>query len=220
MSHSDQQDRLRDRIEQIVNEGQDVRGRVREAFEEAAVQAQGLAGQLADILKSTAEGAAKGSQGKPDTGPLKDVVDGLGDGLQRTANAARLAMEEAASKGKAYAEDDMNSFASEFATLGKLFADTVSRAASKAGEHSADVLRDLKDHAQRTAENIEPDLRRAYDAAKNDAPGAARDIAAGANDMVRENGGKLLETIGDLFKRAGESLGGSAGAPADDARRD
>ncbi len=220
MTNEDRQDRLRERIAQIVKEGKDVRSRVRVAFEDAAVQAQGMAGQLVDILKSTAEGAAKGSEGKPDTGPLKDVVDGLGDGLQRTANAARLAMEEAASKGKAYAEDDVKGFASDFATLGKLFAETVSSAASKAGERSADVLRDLKDHAQRTAENIEPDLRRAYEAARNDAPGTARDMAAGASDVAREQGGKLLETIGDLFKRAGKGLGGNVDPRADEPRRD
>lgn len=196
-------------IERIVEEGRDIRERVRELVERAAQRAGDGADGLVDLTRSTLEGASRAvEQATPDdpTSPLRQVVDGLADGAQRTAQAMQLAVEEAAGEGRSYSDDDLKRLGEDLAALSRMFADTVEEGARTGSSLAREQLASLREHAERTWRGVAPGLEQALGAVER-APGRlAKESAGTAAELGREAAGTLFKAVGELFRSAGERL--------------
>src|SRR5690606_5005877 len=89
---------------------------------------------------------------------LRQVVDGVGDGLERAAQATRLAVEEAAGEGRAFAADDLRHTSEDLRTVARMFVETVDRAVSDASERTRKQVSGVRQHAGRTLDAIRPSL--------------------------------------------------------------
>lgn len=210
-------DDIRQRVSDIAAEGEHVAERVREVVETAA-RSMGEAGKSGrDRLSSLVSAAMDGASGAvSDATPeqaestLRQVVAGLGEGLQRTANATRLAVEESASSGKAYAKEDLRSIADDFRTLGQMFTETVEKHSRRAMGQSSDQIDRLTGHARHTMESVRPSLESAIDAAMKDPIGLADESADAAIGMARQTAGSLFGAVGRALGEAGDRISPSA----------
>lgn len=206
-------DDVRQKINAIAADGENVTQRVREVVESAA-QSLGDAGKegqhrLTSLMSAAIDGASSAVKGAaPDhaESTLRQVIDGLGEGLQRTANATRLAVEESASSGKAYAVQDLKGLADDFKTLGQLFVETVEKHSKTAMGQATEQVSSLRSHAERTLQGLRPSLDDAASAAMKDPIGLAGETAQSAAKIAREATGSLFGAVGKMLGDAGDKL--------------
>ncbi|MFG0283888.1 MAG: DUF6781 family protein [Phycisphaerales bacterium JB039] len=201
--------KLHEEVEEAVKSGEDIRDRVRDAVERAAARADRATGRLTELSRKTMDaalGAIDCSAPDDPESALRQVIDGLGDGLERTAQATRLAVEEAASESRAYASEDLKQTSDDLRTISKMFVETVDRAIGAAGEQTRQQVRGARDHASRTIDSIRPSLESAAEAAARDPIGLVGDSATAAAKLARETTGALFGAVGNLLKDAGDRL--------------
>jgi len=206
-------DDVRQKINAIAAEGENVTQRVREVVESAA-QSLGDAGKegqhrLTSLVSAAVDGASSAVQGAaPESAEstLRQVIDGLGEGLQRTATATKLAVEESASSGKAYATEDLKGIADDFKAIGELFVETVEKHSKSAMGQAGDQASSLKSHAERTVQGLRPVLDDAAAAAMDNPVGLAGETAQAAASAAKQAAGSLFGAVGKMLTDAGDKL--------------
>ncbi|MBK8974376.1 MAG: hypothetical protein IPM29_00470 [Planctomycetes bacterium] len=208
---------LEERIARAVAEAMqsghaDVRERVaREVAAAVAVAARTLA-DLDGVLRAATRGAARAAREAGGDAGLAAAVEGLGEGVERAALGAKLAFEEAASRGQAYAGDEWGRLLAELSELAQRFVDVLGRAAARAGDEVSGEVGDLRRHAERARADFEPRARKSLDALAALLRNAAARAKPPAVDAARRTAGTVFDLLGDAMKRAGERLRGRSGS--------
>ena len=160
---------IREEAEAIVAKGQDVRSRIARLVAQTAekyhLDGEGLIGLARSILEGAASAVDRAVPQDPDS-TLRQVVDGLGDGLSAAALACRLAFEEAQAQGKSFAAEDLAKMRGNLKTVGDLFVETVSTTFGKFQSLAAGHLGLLRTHAEKARERVQPALESALAAAR------------------------------------------------------
>lgn len=79
---------------------------------------------------------------------LKQAVTGLDIALAQFAEAAKLSVEEAASRAQKYSSEDLKRARADLASLETMFVETLQSSASAAKNAAGDILHDLAAHAR------------------------------------------------------------------------
>jgi hypothetical protein len=208
-----QTDDVRREIGEITASGRDIAGRVQalieRAFQSAEQAGRDAPGRMGALVSAVIDGAAQTvDRAAPEQAEsaLRQVIDGLGQGLQRTANATKLAVEEAASGGKAYAAHDLKAVASDLQALGSLLTETVERAGRGVFAQAGERATSLRQHAARTVEGLRPSIEEAAAAALRNPVGLAGDSATAAVNVAKQAAGSIFSGIGRLLGSAGDRL--------------
>lgn len=202
-------EKFRDEVEEAVKSGDDIRASVRDAVQSAAARTDRATARLTDLTRRTLDAALQAIDRSAPDDPesvLRQVVDGLGDGLERAAQATRLAVEEAAGEGRAYAADDLRSTSEDLRTVARMFVETVDHAISDASERTRKQVSGVRQHASRTIDAIRPSLESAAEAAASHPLSMLSESATAATNLTREAAGALFGAVGDLLKGAGDRL--------------
>jgi len=209
---------IRDRVESIAKEGGNVAERVREVVEEAAKTAGDMGDKgrqkLTSVVMSSLDGATnavKDAAPEDAESTLRQVIDGLGDGIQRAANATKLAVEESTSGGRAYAESDLKSVAEDFKTIGQLFVETVEKHAKSGMGQAESQIGDLRSHAQTAIDTARPDIEAAIQAVTSDPVGLAGESAQAAANLAQETAGALFGAVGKILGGSGSGSNSGSG---------
>jgi F0F1-type ATP synthase membrane subunit b/b' len=200
-------DSIRRSVEQAAAAGEDVRRATEQAVRQAGDRIEAGGERFSKAAQSALEGAKR--RGAETDGPLKDVLDGLGDAVTSAANASRLAMAEATSTGRRFAEEDLRRARDEMRTLGELFGRTLTDAVERATGRTRDAVSDLERHASRVADRVGPSLQDAANAATSDPAGLARDSATAAVQATQAGVASVFETMGRLLEETGKAIGGA-----------
>ncbi len=202
-------EQLKSDVEKIVEEGERVSERVRDAVEDAAGRAKATPSRLSELTQAAIDGAVNAADRSAPDNPestLRQVVDGVTDALQRTAQATRLAVEEAAGDGRAYAEDELHSVAADFRTVADMFVETVERAATGARDQTSKHVHALRDHAERTFNAARPSIEDAAKAAATHPISLAGESVAATAKLTREAAGGLFSAVGKLLQSTGDRI--------------
>lgn len=206
---------LQQEAEAAVRRGKAVREEIARAVAAVSDGALRVGGGFIDLARSTVQGAAKGvatAAAAESARTLRAVVDGIGDGLTTTAQAAKLTLQEAAGGAARFAREDLDKMSGDFRTLGESFVDVVESAATRAGGHAAAQAAELRAHAVIALRRAQPAFEAAIDAARQDPTGLARQTLAAGAGATRGALGALFTALGAKL----QSLGGRL-APDDDA---
>lgn len=206
-----------EKARKIAAEAKDVRQRVRNAFVETVRKRKLDLDQLGKLAEQMVDGTVAGlKKVVPDRreSVLRGVVDGLGDGFSATAQATRLALEEARGRGETFTRGELKKAARDLEALQSMFNDTVSRLARKGGETLSGQIKGLGDHAARTAERIRPSIQSALsEAVKHPVQLAGETATAGLKAAPRA-AGMLLKSASGLLQGAADLL-----APQEDKKK-
>ncbi|MDY7108122.1 MAG: DUF6781 family protein [Planctomycetota bacterium] len=197
--------------ERIVREGDEVRQRVRRAVVETVRErrlpmnrVQDLAGQM---LGGAIEGARSVAPERRDS-VLRETIDGLADGVEATATATRLALEEARGRAETFAQNDVARTVEDLQTLERMFVDVVSERARQAGGRAAEGVKELVDHARRAGGRIGRQAQTALTAAARHPAQFAQEAGSAGAKAAPRAAGALLESMSGLLQGAADLLKG------------
>jgi len=201
---------VRDKVEAIVAGGGDIRGRVSalvaEASHAAQQSGQGMLTLARSVMESATEALNKGISSVPADGTLRQVIDGVGDGLSRAAVSAKMAMEEAKSQGKQFASEDLHKIKEDLTSLSSLYVQTVSEAASKTKSEASSGFSSLLEHAEQARDRMLPSVKSAIDAMVQDPKGLGKESLQAGLAASQYAAGTLFSTMGRFLQEAGQKL--------------
>jgi hypothetical protein len=194
--------------EQIVMSGTDIRPRLAGAVARNASESQ-QSGGLVALLRATIDGAREGlAKSVPEDrdAALRQVVDGLGDGLSQAALAGRLALQEAAGASRQFAGEDLAGLRDDLTAVRDLFAETVERGLSAGKAFTTDQVAAAGRHADRVAQRLGPAVTQALDAVRQHPVTLAREsLQAGVSAGTCATGA-LFQALGRMLQRAGDQM--------------
>lgn len=200
---------LKQKSEDLVKRGGDIKEETSRLVSEAAGQCHAAAGGLAAMVKAVADGAMAGASHKAPEGTetvLRQVVGGITDGVLKSAQALKLTLEESAGKGTRFAKEDLTKIGHDFRTLGNDFSGIVTGAASALGNHAKEQVATLSSHARQTLEAAWPPLEAALGAAQHEPVQLGREAVDAGTAAARQAAGVLFSELGQLLQKAGEKL--------------
>jgi hypothetical protein len=204
-------DPVREQADAIVAQGQDVRSRiarlVTQTAEKFSLTRDGLIGTARSILEGATAAVDRAVPPDPDS-TLRQVVDGLGDGLSAAAGAVQAAFEEAKAQGKTFASEDLTTLRGNLKTASDLFVDTVSTTAGRFRSLAAGQLTSLRTHAEKARERALPALESALSAAREHPLRLTTESAEAGFTASRQALGALFSAVGRRLQEAGQRLKG------------
>jgi hypothetical protein len=165
----------------------------------------GFVGVVRSVVAGAVQGASAAAPSDRDR-TLRAVVDGVGDGLQVTAQAATLALKEAAGTAKRHAREDVDKLAAAVRELSDHFVDTVKAGLAKGSSQTAAQATALAEHADVALRRALPSLQAALDAARADPVQLAQQAAAAGVGAARGAAGALFTELGKQLERLGAKL--------------
>jgi hypothetical protein len=213
-------EQLKDAAAQVVKKGGDVRAGISKLVSGAAGKFHETRNGLVDLAKAVAEGASAGVEQVAPTGSestLRAVAEGLSDGFSKSAEAAKLAMEESAAKGSQFAREDLDKIVKDFRSLGDSAMEITGRLARSCGGQVSSQLKTLLEHTKSTLQSLRGPLETVVTAARKDPVGLGKEtLHAGAAATRQAAGvfftelGKHLQSAGDRMRQSGKDGGSSA----------
>ncbi len=200
---------LQNRIKAIVKGGDAVRQKVAAATASAARVALDGVHDLVDVVHTTTRGASEAladvvADEREKT--LREVVEGLGDGLETAAQAAELTLREARTKLMNFAREDRDRLATAFESMSRQFVDSVATGARLVRDQGRAQVDELGQHASATLRRIEPSVKAAVGAARDDPAGLVKGALDGAVAAARGATGALFTAIASRLAAAGDRI--------------
>lgn len=130
----------------------DVRALTLKALSEGHLDTKKINKVIRAVMEGVSIGAeAKGEQAKD---ALTDAMSGMDDALAKSAEASKLAIEEAAGHVKDFSSHDLKGALDDLLALEELFFDTVRDVAKGTSETVKETLGDLVKHAEQNGTNV------------------------------------------------------------------
>ncbi len=214
-------------IQQILDEGQKVRDRIRDVVtgsvkdQEFSIAKLGkAASQVMQAAYKKLGAATEHAVPRDSEGALRDVVYGIGDAFGSAARSAGGALEAATRHGKAFAAEDIKKVTLELGKLGSTLVSSVADAGQSAAGHAAGFANSAAGHATKAAEEIKPTVEGALAAAAQHPVEVTVDATKAGVDMTRQVAGSLFSVLGDFMHKAAEVIGDAGKAAAPPAKDD
>ncbi|MCE9534251.1 MAG: hypothetical protein K8T89_24490 [Planctomycetes bacterium] len=203
------------KIEAIVAQGDEVRKKVSELVTGSADNLHFSKQGMIDLSRSVMEGATAALDKAVPKDPqhvLRQVIDGLGDGLSTAALATRLAMEEAKAQNKSFADEDLSKMTADLRTVGDLFVDTVSQTAKKFKSISAAELGALRTHSEQTVKRLLPSINSTIAAIAERPLQFGKESFEAGISLSKQALGSLFGAVGRRMEEASKRLTGEESA--------
>lgn len=201
---------LRQKAEDLVKRGTDLRVETARLVEEASGPFHAATGGLTSLVKAVTEGAIAGAKHNLPADPisvLSPVIDGITDGLAKSAQAVKFTLEESAASGTRFAHEDLAKIGQDFTGLGSMISDIVTGAASALGDHAKEQASTLAAHAKQTFAAALPPLEAALHSATHHPKQLGMETVQASTGAAKHAAGVLFSELGKVLQKAGEKLG-------------
>ncbi len=205
---SESQENVREAASKAVNEAGDLRDQVRDITLKALSQRQLDSQAVREVIEQVTEGVigGVGEHSEQLQASLKQALAGIDDALQKTAEAAKLAAEEAMGRVNEFTDHDLKTILEELSTLEDLFVDTVRSVADTSGEFAAAVLTDLAEHLKLAGTQAGEEARNAVDSLRQQLKTAGRDAAVEAAQAGKQVGEQLAQIASGFLAGMADAL--------------
>ena len=140
---------------------------------------------------------------------LKQAVAGLDTALAQFAEAAKLAVEEAAGRAQKYSSEDLKRARADLASLENMFVETLQSSASAARNAAGDIMHDLVAHTRNQGSAVGTQLRETLSvfahhigAAGRTQVGVGLHLAKNTSDLMRQIAAGALTGLAERVKPA------------------
>lgn len=213
---------LESKVRDVVEQGHDVQEKVRQL----TLSIIGTRSLDIKSLRQTADAVLRGAragvqqkiqQTSEQTGSarehLKQAVTGLEVALAQLAEAAKLAVEEAAGRAQKYSSDDLKRARDDLEKLEKMFLETLQNASSGARDAAGEILHDMAAHTRTHGSAIGAQLKETLSVIAHQIGAAGRaqvgvglHLARNTTDLLRQIAAGVLTGVADHIK-PGQSPG-------------
>ncbi|MDD2761347.1 MAG: hypothetical protein PHH11_13785 [Methylomonas sp.] len=149
MPHTAQQ--VEDDVREALESGIDIYQRVKAITLKALTERQLDLENIKSVMEAAVKGIASGitRQSEPAKADFDRAMSALDDVLEKTAQASKLAIEEAASRIGEFSENDLSRAAADIQSLEQIFLETVENIARDSNKMIFDAARNFLAHAQK-----------------------------------------------------------------------
>ncbi|WP_305907607.1 DUF6781 family protein [Methylomarinum sp. Ch1-1] len=137
-------------VREAVESGEDIYQKVRSITLKALTERELDRDNIADVVQAVGEGIRTGMGAQYETSrtAFQESTQALDDALASTAEATKLAVEEAASRMDEFSRTDLKRTTDDLKGLEELFLETMGNIAKDSQGVMSDVVRDFISHAQ------------------------------------------------------------------------
>lgn len=193
----------------------DLHERVRELTARALHDRRMALNDMQDIIAAITSGVGSGltARGGEMKEGLKQAVSGLDAAIGSAAQAASYALREAASQGKSFKDNELQTSLEQLRDLEKQFVDTLKQTAKQSGGKLKEELDSLSDHLKssgtRTGEQVREALQQLASGVKASSEAGRAglsDTASAATERLSMVASGILAALSDSLKRQSDRL--------------
>lgn len=196
-------------VREAVESGQDVTERVRQIVVDLFQGRRSATATARDTVQGIVETATdianRSAPAKADS-IVREVVDGIGNGLGMVAQTTQYAVKEAADRGQRFASEDLERARKDLSGIRDILADTVKYFADRVSTESGSTFRELKSHAERTLAAATPVVTSSLEALAKHPVQTAGEVAGTAFRGGQLTAGALLSAVSGALAGAAEVI--------------
>ena len=195
-----------------VEHGQHIRDEIRgitlAALRRGRLDAQGIR----RVVRSVTQGASLGVAGAGDKSraALSEALAGIDEALAKSAEATKLAVEEAAGRLRDYGKRDLERTFDDLRALEGMFLDTVKDVADSSAGATQEILQGLWQHARASGTEAGATATAAIAALEQKLGRTLREVAAAGTDAALAASANLAEAASGLLAGIAEALDAKA----------
>ncbi len=207
--------------EQAVDLGGDIKSAVRDITMQALSKGKLETAQIRGVVSAVVAGVTRSAETAPDepsSGSLREALSGLDEALASSAQASRLAIEEAASQVGSLGSNEFKRALDDLGALEGLFLNTIREVAGSTETRLKQTLTDFVEHAKisgtavgKAAAESTAQLSKQLSGLVLEAASEGADTALRVGAQLSEVAAGLLEGISDSLKARSEKGKGNSG---------
>lgn len=209
-----QPDDLKTAAAQSMEDGGDIRERVRELTLRAIRERKFDFASMRAVMSDVVEGVSLGAEHRRGDvkAALESAVQGMDEALSKTAQATQLAWGEMASKGREFNDTEFKATLETLRRLEGDFVSTLSTAADRAGTQVKSHLQDIAMHASRTGTDAGTALGRTVAEFSKTMAGTATEMTQSGMEAARLVGERFAEATSGFLAGLSDALSRRDGA--------
>jgi hypothetical protein len=164
------------------------------------------------VVRSVVQGASLGiaDAGERSGQALSEALSGIDDALAKSAEATKLAIEEAAGQLKDYGKRDLERAFNDLRALEVMFLDTIKDVAEDSAGVARDTLQGLLRHAKDSGTTAGATATAAITALEQKLGRTLREIAAAGSDVALNTSSNLAEAAAGFLSGIADTLDAKA----------
>ncbi len=207
MSNGTSHEQLRKEAQESVQQGGNVREKVRGLTLRMLSRQPLESGQIRDVVRAMTEGIAAGASATADARrAVSEAFRGLDDALSRSAEAARLAVQELSDKGRRLSETTLRQGIDDLRRMEQDFLATVEDVASRSQDQARSALDDFVAQARRAGTESGRKAAEAASALSSSMGALAMDSAKFGMEAVREAGERFAEMASGVLAGMADAI--------------
>ncbi len=196
---------IEDDVREAFESGVDIYQRVKEITLKALTERRLDLENIKVVVESAFNGIMIGmsNQVEPAKADFSQAVSAIDDVLEQTAQASKLAIEEAVSRVSAFSEHDLTQATDDIKNLEQIFLETMEKVTHNSNEMIFDIAQHVIEHARTNGTAVGRQTRTILEAMNNlrhKSQNAAISGAKTTASMIAEIGGGILTGIAESFE--------------------
>ncbi len=200
--------KLQAEARQAVEQAEDIREEIHDitldALKEGRLDSERIKQVLDAVLKGASEGAAQHAARAKQA--LDQTTEGLDQALLKTANASRLAIEEAAGRLGEFSGQQLKGAFDDLKNMESLFVDALAKVSRGGRDASADIFKDLTFHARNSGTEIGRYVKASIGDMEAHLPSAAREALKAAAEGARDTSAQMAGIASAVLAGIADSL--------------
>lgn len=191
-----------------IEHGENIRDAVRNITLAALKKGRLDAREIKRVVRSVMRGATLGASkvGTQSQQALSDAVAGIDEALAKSAEASKLAIEEAAGRLRDYGKRDLERAFNDMHTLEGMFLDTLKEVADQSAGEAREILHGLLRHARDSGTKAGETAKSAIAALEKKFGRTLREVAATGADIALSTSSNLAEAASGFLAGIAEAL--------------
>lgn len=170
--------------------------------------------KMREVVQAVLQGASAGTKEKGTQArqSLREAMAGVDEALEKSAEASKLAIEEAAGRIKDFGSQDLKQALDDLLILEDMFLDTVKSVAKASDDTARASLNDLAQHARNSGTMVGRAATKAAETLSRQLEKSVRDRVTTGTDTALKVGAQLsqaaagfLEGIAETLQKAGSN---------------
>lgn len=191
-----------------VESGENIRDAMRNITMAALSRGQLDAQETRRVVRSVMQGATLGvsKAGDGSRKALSEALDGIDEALAKSAEATKLAIEEAAGRLRDYGKRDLERSFNDMRMLEGMFLDTMKDVADQSVGEAREILQSLLRHARDSGTTAGATATAAITALEQRLGSTLREVAGAGSDAALSTSSKLAEAAAGFLAGIADAL--------------
>jgi len=199
-------------VKDAIEHGENIRAKVRKITLDALHRGKLDAQETKRVLSSVMRGASLGvsKTGNKTKEALGEALAGMDEALAKSAEAYKLAIEEAAGRLREFSRHDLEKAANNLRTLESMLLDTLKEVADLSAGEARDIFQNLARHTKVNATSAGATASAAIASLEKKFGRTLREVAAAGSDVALSTTSKLAEAAAGFLAGLSDALHESA----------